>query len=565
MSGVRHWLVVAMAVTAATILLWRAVQLQIIENYFLQDQGAARHVRDVTINAHRGMLLDRRGEVLAVSTPVDSVWVNPSEFSPNAAELQQLAGLLGLNSAALDRTLDARSQRKFLYLKRGVSPELGAQVKGMGLDGLYLEREYRRYYPAGESAGQVLGFTDVDDVGREGLELLFEQRLAGSPGAKRMIRDLQGRWVENVESIRVPHPGETLTLSLDKQLQYLAYRELKRAVTEHQASAATAVLLDGRSGEVLAMVNLPVLNPNNSSERRGSALRNRAVTDLFEPGSTMKPFTVAAALDQGLYRVDDIIETSPGWTRIGRYTIRDVHDYGRLTVAGVVQKSSNVGTTQIGLALKREVLWSYLDNLGFGMNTQSGFPGEGEGLLQPAGAWGPVEQATISYGYGLSATALQLARAYSVFATGGSLPEISFEPRPQWQAERAWHPVFPAKVTREVAAMLELVVGQEGTAKRAQVPGYRVLGKTGTVHKSEEGGYSADRYLSLFVGLAPASAPRLVLAVVVDEPKKDGHYGGAVAAPVFSRVMGGALRLMNIPPDRPETFRALNSLQGDSA
>jgi len=560
-SSTRHWLLVGMVALTVSVLLWRAVQLQIIENYFLQDQGAARYVREVKMSANRGMLLDRHGEILAVSTPVDSVWANPALFKPERAERVRLATLLEVKPGLISGRLKARQQHDFVYLRRGISPELGQQVKAMGLDGLFLDREYRRFYPAGESAGQVLGFTDVDDVGREGLELLLQSQLSGRSGAKRMIRDLQGRWVENVEQIRTPQPGESQTLSLDKQLQYLTYRELKRAYVEHNAVAASAVMLDALSGEVLAMANLPVFNPNNPGQRQGGALRNRALTDLFEPGSTMKPFTVAAALDQGLYRPDDIIETSPGTIRVGPYLIRDMHDYGQLTVGGGIQKSSNVGITQIGLSLQREDFREYLHRLGFGQSSASGFPGEAAGVLQPMQSWGPVEQATISYGYGLSVTVLQLARAYAVFATDGALPEISFEPRPQWQAERARQRVFPAEVSRQVAAMLELVVSSEGTARRAQVPGYRVLGKTGTVHKTTAtGGYATDRYLSLFVGLAPASAPRLVLAVLVDEPREGTHFGGTVAAPVFSRVMGGALRLMNIPPDRPETFRSLESL-----
>ena len=527
-------------------LLARAVDLQVFNQGFLQDQADARHLRVVSIAAHRGMILDRRGQPLAVSTPVDSVWANPQALAPARQHLSALSTLLDMDVDQLQHTLAERSDREFVYLKRHISPELSERVKAVGAPGVFLDREYRRYYPDGEVAAHIVGFTDIDDVGQEGTELAYDEWMRGEPGAKRVIKDGRHHVVADVESIRPPRPGKQLTLSIDRRLQYLAYRELKTAVVQHKARSGSVVMLDVQTGEVLAMVNQPSYNPNNRRGLRSGAIRNRAVTDVIEPGSTIKPFTIASALESGHYGPHSPIETAPGYFRVGRKTIRDVHDYGALDVTGVIRKSSNVGAAKIALSLPKEAFWSLLNRVGFGSLTASGFPGEVSGLLLNPGRWHRIEQATLAFGYGLSVTALQLAQAYGTLAADGVHHPASFlkldkVPR----GER----ILSASVARQVRAMLEEATGPDGTGGRARVSGYRVAGKTGTVHKSIAGGYAEDRYLSLFSGMAPASRPRLVLVVVINEPSNGDHYGGEVAAPVFSRVMAGALRLLDIAPD----------------
>jgi cell division protein FtsI (penicillin-binding protein 3) len=558
----RRVILVAGMVLALVTLLVRAVSLQVLDKDFLQNQGDARHMRVELLPAHRGMILDRQAEPLAVSTPVESVWVNPQELAGVQSSISALARLLSLDRDYVQQLVAAHAGREFVYLQRHISPSLAAQVRAMDIPGVYLQKEYKRYYPAGEVAAQLVGFTNIDDIGQEGLELAYDNWLRGEAGAKRVIKDGRRHTIEDVESIRRPHPGKDLVLSIDRRIQYLAYRELLAAVKEQGARSGSAVMLDVRTGEVLAMVNQPSYNPNNRQTLQRKALRNRAVTDVFEPGSTMKPFIVACALEDGRYTPDTPIETAPGWFRVGRNTVRDVHDYGLLDVAGVIRKSSNVGISKIALSLPAERIWSTLSDVGFGTATASAFPGEASGLLSNYRGWNEIETATLAFGYGISVTPLQLAQAYATLAAGGIRRPVSFlrqDAAPQGRR------IFPQHITQQIIDMLEQAAGPHGTAPAAQVAGYRVAGKTGTVHKSVPGGYSPDRYLAVFAGLAPASDPRLVMVVLVNEPSNGRYYGGQVAAPVFSRVMSAALRLMAIPPDKlplPETHDVLS---GDAA
>jgi cell division protein FtsI (penicillin-binding protein 3) len=544
-QGRRVFILLCMGL-AAVALVWRAVSLQVLDKEFLLSQGEARHLRVVTLPAHRGVIQDRNGEPLAVSTPVESVWVNPQELGGEQQRIPELAALLSLDGGKVQQLLARRADREFVYLRRHLSPALAEKVSALKIPGVYLQREYRRYYPGGEVAAHLVGFTNIDDQGQEGLELAYEDWLGGEPGAKRVIKDGKHHIIEDVESIRRPRPGKDLKLSIDRRIQYLAYRELKGVMKEHKARAASAVVLDVKSGEVLAMVNQPSFNPNNRQQLRRSDMRNRAVTDVFEPGSTMKPFVVATALQSGRFQPETEVSTSPGWYRVGVNTVRDVHDYGQLDVTGVIRKSSNVGISKIALALPAEDIWTTLTDLGFGAQTYSGFPGEASGLLSYHGGWNAIETATLAYGYGISVTALQLAQAYGVLATDGIKRSVTFLREGDVSEERR---IMPAETARQVRVMLEQATGPDGTAPQARVAGYRVAGKTGTVKKAAPGGYSSNKYLAVFAGLAPASDPRLVMVVMVDEPGNGKYYGGQVAAPVFSRVMSGALRLLAVPPD----------------
>lgn len=534
--------VLAMGAGALT---WRALDLQVMNREFLQDQGDARHLRALTIPAHRGMITDRNGEPLAISTPVDSVWVNPREMVGSEASWPALARVLGMPPAELSTKLKQRSDRGFLYLRRHIGPDLAERVAALGIPGVFLQREYRRYYPEGEVAAHIIGFTDIDDVGQEGMELAYDSWLRGAAGSKWVLRDRFGHVVEDVAAIKDAAPGKDLALSIDRRLQYLTYRELKAAVQQHHAESASAVLLDIRTGEVLAMVNQPSYNPNNRGSMRPGAFRNRAVTDVFEPGSTVKPFTIAAALEAGLYRPSSLIDTAPGRYRVGRAMVRDVSNYGTVDLTTIIQKSSNVGASKIALSMPPQRLWQTFSAIGFGANTATGFPGEVSGSLPHFSRWREVERATLSFGYGLSVTPLQLALAYTIFGDGRIKP-ASFVPVAE-PAEAVQ--VLTPKTVREVVAMMETVVSARGTGVLASVPGYRVAGKTGTVQIASSSGYSAGEYVSVFAGVAPASDPRLAMAVVVTRPHGEEYYGGQVAAPVFSRVMNGALRQLGVVPD----------------
>jgi len=542
----RRFVLIGLMLSGFVVLAGRSAQLQLVDQAFLQEQGDARHLRVVQVPAHRGMIVDRNGEPLAISTPVQSVWVNPQELVASPGEMARVAQLLALDVDRLQRLIGQRKDREFVYLRRHIAPDRAEQVMALDVHGIYLQREYRRYYPAGEVAGHLIGFTDVDDRGQEGLELAYDEWLTGEPGAKRVIKDGQRHIIEDVENIRSARPGKMLSLSIDRRIQYLAYRELKAAVRQHHARSGSVVVLDSRTGEVLALANQPSFNPNNRKRLKPDRLRNRAVTDVFEPGSTMKPFVIAAALQTGKYQVGTRIDTSPGLFQVGVHTIRDMHDYGVLDLTGVIRKSSNVAASKIALSLEPKTLWEFLSEAGFGVSTGSGFPGEADGHLANYHRWRDIERATLAYGYGLSVTAMQLAQAYSVFANDGYRVPVTLlrrEDQPEREA------VYTPAVARSVRRMMESVVHEGGTAVKAAVPGYRVAGKTGTVHKSVAGGYAKHRYVAVFAGIAPASDPRLVTVVVINEPTNGGHFGGLVAGPVFSRVMAGALRLLNITPD----------------
>jgi cell division protein FtsI (penicillin-binding protein 3) len=545
---VRYWLVLGAMLAAMSLLAARAVYLQVWHSGYLQEQGNARHLRIVEDVSHRGMILDRNGEPLAISTPVDSVWANPAELDLAHAQWPALMKLLDLSRQELAGQINKNSGREFMYLKRHVRPELAEQVMALKIPGVALQKEYRRYYPAGAMAGHVVGFTNVDDQGQEGLELAYDAWLRAVPGKKRILKDRLGNVVETVESITLPVPGKDLTVSLDRRIQYLAYRELKAAVAAHGAHGGSAIVMDARTGEVIAMVNEPGFNPNNRTHLRSSLFRNRAVTDVFEPGSTVKPFTVAAALESGKFLPNTPVETAPGSYKIGEYFIRDARDYGRLTVAEVIEKSSNVGASKISLALNKSAMWRMFHAVGFGDYTGAELPGESAGRFTSAKSWVPIEQATVSFGYGLSVTPLQLARAYTALANNGILMPVTLLRRDtEVKGQRA----MKETNARAIRRMLEMAVSKDGTGAAARVMHYRVAGKTGTVHKLGADGYAENAYVASFAGFAPASDPRLIMVVTIDQPARGGYFGGQAAAPVFSKVMSGALRLLNIPLDEP--------------
>jgi cell division protein FtsI (penicillin-binding protein 3) len=542
----RAQLMLACVMIAFAIMLGRAFYLQGMNDDFLQARGEARFTRVIEIPANRGVITDRDGEPLAISTPVESVWASRDDVKMTDVQAAQLAKLLGTDVGSLRKRL-AESTRDFVFLKRQLPPDQAARVLQLKIPGVLLQREYRRYYPAGEVAAHLVGFNNVDDDGQEGIELAYQEWLAGKPGSRRVIKDKRGQIVEDIESLRVPQQGRDLALSIDRKIQYLAYRELRAAVTQHKAKAGSAVVIDVQTGEVLAIANLPAFNPNNRGKLTGQQTRNRAIIDLYEPGSTMKAFTIAAGLEAGIVRPESVIQTGPGSLTIGPNTIRDVNPLGALTVTQVLQKSSNVGSARIALQLPSATLWQSFIDAGFGTPTKVGFPGEGHGRLRAPNTWRPIEQATMSYGHGLSVTLLQIARAYSIFATDGEMRPISIvrvdNPPPATR-------VISAETARAVRHMLELATGPGGTAPRAQVAGYRVGGKTGTARKIENGVY-VQRYVASFIGFAPASAPRVIVAVMIDEPSNGVFYGGAVAAPVFSQITAGALRMLGVAHDAP--------------
>jgi cell division protein FtsI (penicillin-binding protein 3) len=561
----RSIVILVLVLSGAALLVARAVELQLLDHGFLASQGDARSMRVVKIAAHRGAITDRNGEPLAVSTPVDSVWVNPQELNDNIDQLPRLARALKEDQQTLARRITSNLDREFLYLVRHMPPEQAAHIKALGIPGVYLLREYKRYYPAGEVSGHVVGFTTIDDKGQEGLELGFDQLLNGEDGAKRVIQDMQGRYVENVESIRAPRPGRDLTTSIDLRIQYLAYRELKAAMQEYQARAGSIIVVDVDTGEVLAMVNQPSYNPNDRDQLKPDLYRNRAATDIFEPGSSIKPFIMAAALASGQYRPDSVVDTSPGFLKVGTKVFEDEHNLGAIDLATILAKSSNVGTAKVALSLQPEQIWGTLTNLGLGQVTGSSYPGESAGMLSNYSHWRPIGIATLSHGYGLSVTPLQLAHAYATLGAGGVKRPLTFErvtgPVPGDQ-------VLDPKVARELVQLMEQVVEKGGTATRASLIGYRVSGKTGTAFKSIAGGYSTDRIMAVFAGLVPASHPKLATVVVIDEPSRDVHeiggvlaQGGTVAAPVFASVMSGALRLMDVPPDDLQNVPAATLVQ----
>ena len=524
----------------------RAAWLQGFHAGFLQQKGEERYSRVIEMAGSRGIVRDRNGQPLAISTPSESLWASREDVEMTATQSRQLANLLHVDARELMQRLND-GKGNFVYLKRQVTPEIAQQVMDLKIPGLYQQHGFHRAYPKGEETAHLVGFTDADDRGQEGVELAYQAQLGGLSGARRVIKDRAGRIIEDVESIRVPRAGKDVTLSVDARIQHLAYRELHNAVVVNKAKAGAVVVLDTKTGEVLALANYPDYDPNNRAHLSGAQLRNRAITDTFEPGSTMKPFTIATALEAGKVTPNTVIPTSGGQMTIGPSTIRDTHPASALTVSQVIQHSSNVGAARIALSLPSETLWNMFTDVGFGQTPKLGFPGEAGGRVRPYRTWKPIEQATMSYGNGISVSLIQLARAYTIFADDGMLKPLSLI---RVNAPPVGRQVISAKTAHEVSDMLELVVKPDGTAPAAQVRGYRVAGKTGTAHKVMGGRY-VNRYVASFVGFAPASAPRILVAVMIDEPSGNSYYGGLVAAPAFSSLMGNVLQLLAIPPDDP--------------
>lgn len=557
----RHYLVLVVLLLMLAGLVGRGLYLQIYQQEFLASQGDQRQIRTIQTPAYRGAILDRNGTPLAISTPVDSVWVNPTEILPDVGNLRAVTDELGLNYRDTVAALKQRASREFFYLKRHLDPSWAREVSQMA-DGVFLQREYQRYYPAGEVVSHLIGFTDIDDHGQEGLELIYNDWLQSTPGARRVIRNRHGQVIEDLAQVRQAKNGNDLQLSIDMRLQYIAYRSLARAIRYHSASAGSAILIDTRSGEVLAMVNLPSFNPNDRKSMSPQQLRNRAVTDVFEPGSTIKPFTLAAAIDHGYLKSDSSIQTSPGWYMVSGHTIKDSRDYQTLDMAGILRKSSNVGASRVALKMTREELWDSFRGYGFGEPTGIAFPAESSGYFRHHSQWQPLDHAIMGFGYGLSVSVAQLARAYAVIASGGKLIDLTLIKQSVAEREAAnsiqRHVMKPATAAA-VMRMMQEVVGPEGTAQKAAITGYHVAGKTGTAKKSIVGGYQEDDYVSVFAGMAPTSDPRLVMAVMIDEPKHNGYYGGVVAAPVFREVMSNALRILDIAPDNLPALQAVGA------
>ena len=523
----------------------RVVQIQTVEQSHLQAQGDARYLREITVLPERGRILDRHGQVLAVSTPVDSLWADPGVFCTARETWKPMLKVLSMKSRSLLESCERRMQANFMYIKRRLPPALAQQVLDLNIPGVEIQREYRRYYPGGPVGAHLLGFTDVDDVGQEGLERFFNKHLAGAPGRKRVLKDLAGHYVESVESIQQVKHGEDLQISIDQRVQSLASAYLEKAVKKHSAAGGSAVVLAIPSGEIISMVNSPQFNPNDRKTLKKGVFRNRAVTDTLEPGSTTKPFTVAMALESGQVGINTLVDTSPGYYRIGGHTIRDVHNYGEISIFDVIVHSSNIGSAKLAMAFPFDSLFETLQSVGFGEKT-SDLPGEVSGSLVRRTK--PIEHATISYGYGFSSTPLQLARAYTALATDGELLTITLEPKSEdFRAEGKR--VFNKSTVKDIRQMLEKVATPEGTARKARIPRYRIGGKTGTSHKLVDGNYNNKRYMSLFAGIAPITDPKFVMVVAIDDPRGKRYYGGDVAAPVFADLMQDLMRLYNIRPD----------------
>jgi len=544
-SSVRHWLVLAVIGSMFAVMAGRALFLQFFNADFLKERGNAQALKVIDVSAVRGMILDRNGQPLAVSTPVDAVSADPGKLYANPKSWKPLAKILGVSYSELKAKIKRNRKRRFIYLNRQVLPDTAERVMALDIDGVFLRREYRRYYPLGAVTGHLVGFTNVDGRGLEGIELAYNESLRGHPGKDQVIRDASGHIIEHVSNIERAADGEDLVLSIDSRIQYLAYRALKKAVGEHKAASASAVVVDVRSGEILAMVNEPGYNPNDRRQLRSSHFRNRAVTDSFEPGSAVKPLTVVAALENRYVTPQTILETDGGTMRLASFTISDTHDYGNLSVSDAIMKSSNVAAAKMALQLKNKELWSVLDGVGFGQQPGSGLPGEAKGALQHYSGWRDIRRATIGYGYGLSVTPLQLTQAYATLANDGRRVPLSILRRSDTPAGEQ---VISTTVAKQVRRMLELAVSDQGTGKNARIPMYHVAGKTGTSRKVKGKGYS-ELYYAVFAGMAPATSPRLAMVVVVNEPSAGKYYGGIVAAPVFASVMTGALRLLDVAPD----------------
>lgn len=529
-------------------LMLQSLNLQSKKRDFLQEEGKSRYSRTLKLAADRGKITDRNGEILAISGPVRSIYANPKVLKVSAKQKRSISKILKIKVKDFNKKV-ANKGKRFVYIKRRVSPELAKKVDALNVEGIYQEKDSRRFYPAGDMISHVVGFTGVDGYGQEGVEYMRNTVLSGLPGKRRVIQDRDRRIVEELEVIKKPKNGQELVLSIDHRIQYFAFKELKKSVVKYQAKAGSAVVLDAKTGEVLAMVNLPAYNPNNLKNLKGKT-RNRALTDIFEPGSTMKPIAVATGMEFGGYKPTTRINTAPGYMKIGPATIRDTHPAGMLSVAEVVKLSSNVGAARIALSLDKEKMWNTFKQLGFGTRTRVAFPGEAHGRVRDHQTWKPIEQATMSYGHGISVTLLQLAKSYTVFANNGELKPVSLMKLDQKPKGKR---VFSAKVANDVKSMLEMAVKPGGTGVRAQVAGYRVGGKTGTAHKLGANGYEEDKYVGSFVGLVPASNPRFIMAVMIDEPTSGEYYGGTVAAPVFSTVMSKVLSMLAVPQDAPNS------------
>ncbi|RXR01420.1 peptidoglycan D,D-transpeptidase FtsI family protein [Pseudoxanthomonas composti] len=553
----RLTLVVATLGLCSVSLIGRAAYVQLIGSDFYQKEGDARFVRELEIPTSRGMITDRNGEPVAVSSPVESVWCDPKELIKSADRLPALAQALGMPADELTRKVTQRADKEFMYLKRRINPDAARKIVALNIPGLYSKREFRRFYPQGEAMAHVLGFTNIDDHGQEGLELAFDDWLSGKPGLKKVIRDRRGRIVENIDLVRQAQPGSDLTLSIDRRIQYLTYKELKQRIVETGAASGSAVVMDIATGEVLAMANLPTFNPNAASLGKPDAHRNRAVTDVIEPGSTMKPITVAAALSAGVVTPQTLVDTSPGSMPNGRYRITDTHNNGVLTVTGVITKSSNVGAAKLAAKLPDTYFYDFVKRFHYGEKPGSGFPGESTGVVPSPGApnWYGTTKATMSYGYGLNATPLQIARTYSALANGGKMFKPTFVKGERSDPEQVLDP----KIAHEVLKMMQTVTEPGGTATIASILGYHVGGKTGTARKAGNGGYLARKYVLTFAGVVPIDNPRFAMVVSISEPdiaKSGSYYAGPIAAPVFRKVMEGSLRLMDVPPDDIDSWLA---------
>ncbi|PZQ36570.1 Cell division protein FtsI [Pseudomonas putida] len=529
---------------------WRIVDLQVVDRDFLKGQGDARSLRHIPIPAHRGLITDRNGEPLAVSTPVTTLWANPKEMQASRERWPQLAAALGQNAQQLTERLTQQANKEFIYLVRGLTPEQGQHVLDLKVPGVYGLEEFRRFYPAGDVTAHMVGFTDLDDHGREGVELAYDEWLAGVPGKRQVIKDRRGRLIKDIQVTKNAKAGKTLALSIDLRLQYLATRELRNAIAEQDAKAGSLVIMDVKTGEVLAMVNQPTYNPNNRRSMFPAAMRNRAIIDVFEPGSTVKPISMSAALQSGRWKPTDKVEVYPGSLQIGRYTIKDVSrsEGPILDLTGILINSSNVGMSKIAFDIGGEAIYRVMSQVGLGQYTGLGFPGERVGNLPNHREWRKAETATLSYGYGVSVTALQLVHAYAALANDGKMVPLSI-----LKVDKAPESVqaIPKETAETVQGMLQQVIEAPRGVFRAQVPFYHVAGKSGTARKATVGskGYTENAYRSLFAGFGPMSDPRYAIVVVIDEPSKGGYFGGLVSAPVFSKVMSGTLRLMNVPPD----------------
>ncbi|ETO92764.1 peptidoglycan D,D-transpeptidase FtsI family protein [Legionella oakridgensis] len=544
----RLWMVSFFFVFLLTALIWRMYDLTVENRQFLQNQGDARSLRTIKIPAYRGMITDRQGAPLAVSTPVKSLWVNPKVFNPDNQQLVSLAHLLHMPVKQLAERIAQANTREFIYLKRQLTPMLAKKIESLALPGVYFEEEFKRYYPQADSTAQLIGFTNIDDQGIEGLELAYQPWLMGINGKKRVLKDRTGRIIEELGVITEPRPGHELRLSIDRRIQYFAYHELQDTLSKFSAKSGSVVVLDTQTGEVLAIANAPSFNPNVREHYPLEMYRNKAITDVFEPGSVMKPFSIASALESGQFTANSLVDTRPSWMVVHGHTVRDLRNYGLLDVTGILQHSSNVGVTKLVLASPPEQLIGLLRRCGIGQRTESGYPGESDGLLVRAADANPFVLATLGFGYGMSVNALQLAKSYLIFANQGRLMPVRLlhYDKPNESVQ-----VINSNTANQVLAMMEAVVDVDGTGRQAKIPGYRVAGKTGTARIAGKHGYEEKRHIASFVGIAPASQPRLIVAVVIHEPSRLSYYGGAVAAPLFAKVMGAALRILDVPPDQP--------------